>query len=137
MNISKELYTCICCGYKTLYDDTGYNICVLCGWEDDPLNWDNPRNSGGPNGKDNLYKQQKAIIRHGFPYTWKEFRDEEGYGDDFEIDKHWEPFQENYHDIRNNQPKSRHPWLWMLGSFGYKEYEKEQMENRKKTNDSL
>ena len=37
----EELYTCPCCGYKTLtelYDvdeGTGYDICPLCGWEDE------------------------------------------------------------------------------------------------------
>ncbi len=37
----EELYECPCCGYKTLsekYDvneGTGYDICPICGWEDD------------------------------------------------------------------------------------------------------
>lgn len=37
----EELYKCPCCGYNTLteiynHDEgTGYDICPLCGWEDD------------------------------------------------------------------------------------------------------
>lgn len=37
----EQLYCCPCCGYKTLTEEydavegTGYDICPLCGWEDD------------------------------------------------------------------------------------------------------
>ena len=37
----EELYKCPCCGYNTLTEEfnkskgTGYDICPLCGWEDD------------------------------------------------------------------------------------------------------
>lgn len=37
----ESLYRCPCCGYKTLteefnaFEGTGYDICPLCGWEDD------------------------------------------------------------------------------------------------------
>lgn len=36
-----KLYKCPCCGYNTLTEEfnpkngTGYDICPLCGWEDD------------------------------------------------------------------------------------------------------
>lgn len=121
----KEKYTCIGCGYKTLEFDTGYAICVLCGWEDDDSNWEEPRFKGGANGSENLYKHQKRIIRQGFPYYWKKFRNEEGYADEYEIDKHWEPFQEDYLDIRTHQPLSSFPWIWMYASLFAKEDEEQ------------
>lgn len=37
----EDLYICPCCGFKTLTEEynenigTGYDICPLCGWEDD------------------------------------------------------------------------------------------------------
>lgn len=32
---SKGLYCCPCCGYATLGEPEAYEICVVCGWEDD------------------------------------------------------------------------------------------------------
>lgn len=29
------MYTCPCCGYKTLKEEHEYNICSICYWEDD------------------------------------------------------------------------------------------------------
>lgn len=37
----EQLFTCPCCGFRTLTEEynvdegTGYDICPLCGWEDD------------------------------------------------------------------------------------------------------
>jgi len=33
-------YTCPCCGYKTLENEHEYDICPICFWEDDPLQYD-------------------------------------------------------------------------------------------------
>lgn len=118
----KEKYTCICCGYKTLESDEGYWICVLCGWEDDSTHWRHPRFKGGPNGSENLFKRQKRIIRQGFPYYWEKYRKEEGLNEEYEIDKHWEPFQEDYVYFRYKNKKMRYPFVWMIYSLGYKEY---------------
>ncbi len=44
-------YTCPCCGYPTLPERAGYDICELCNWEDDGQ--DDPHADeiwGGPNG---------------------------------------------------------------------------------------
>lgn len=45
-------YTCPCCGYKTLDEPaTGtYDICELCGWEDDLVQKEDPDYEGGANG---------------------------------------------------------------------------------------
>ena len=43
-------FACPCCGYATLGEEGGYEICVLCFWEDDGQ--DDPKadeNWGGPN----------------------------------------------------------------------------------------
>ncbi|WP_345552523.1 CPCC family cysteine-rich protein [Microbulbifer aestuariivivens] len=45
-------YTCPCCGYKTLDEPaTGtFDICDLCGWEDDTVQNQDPDYEGGANG---------------------------------------------------------------------------------------
>ena len=55
-------YVCPCCGYLTLTERGGYEICCLCNWEDDGQ--DDPRADevwGGPNGAYSL-----ARARHNF-----------------------------------------------------------------------
>lgn len=44
-------YTCTCCGYKTLDEEPPgtYEICLLCFWEDDPLQYEDPDYEGGAN----------------------------------------------------------------------------------------
>lgn len=44
-------YTCPCCGYPTLGERGGYQICELCNWEDDGQD-DSQADKvwGGPNG---------------------------------------------------------------------------------------
>jgi Cysteine-rich CPCC len=40
------LHICDCCGYRTLLNAGYYEICPVCGWEDDRC--DNNRRHGGP-----------------------------------------------------------------------------------------
>jgi hypothetical protein len=43
-------FTCPCCGYPTLRGRSAYEICFLCGWEDDGQDDPNAdENFGGPN----------------------------------------------------------------------------------------
>lgn len=45
-------YTCPCCGFKSL-DEPGngtFEICCLCGWENDSVQSCDPDYEGGPNG---------------------------------------------------------------------------------------
>ena len=44
-------YECPCCGYLTLEKEPPgtYEICPVCFWEDDPLQYDNPDYKGGAN----------------------------------------------------------------------------------------
>ncbi|GGY85669.1 hypothetical protein GCM10011613_33190 [Cellvibrio zantedeschiae] len=45
-------HTCPCCGYKTLDEPAKgtYDICELCGWEDDLVQNEDPDYEGGANG---------------------------------------------------------------------------------------
>jgi Cysteine-rich CPCC len=60
------LYTCPCCGYKTLSEKPPgtYEICKICFWEDDPIQYDKPEHEGGAN-KVSLRKAQKNFIEFG------------------------------------------------------------------------
>ncbi|MCQ4922198.1 CPCC family cysteine-rich protein [Tissierella carlieri] len=44
-------YTCPCCGYKTLEEKPPgtYDICPICFWEDDRIQFENPDYEGGAN----------------------------------------------------------------------------------------
>ena len=42
---------CPCCGYLTFDDDSpgSYDICEVCFWEDDPVQFEDPTYEGGAN----------------------------------------------------------------------------------------
>ncbi|WP_198674015.1 CPCC family cysteine-rich protein [Chitinophaga alhagiae] len=42
--------TCPCCGYITLSERGGYEICPICFWEDDPHQFSEPDYQGGRTG---------------------------------------------------------------------------------------
>jgi len=44
-------FACPCCGFLTLDEQPpgSYNICPVCFWEDDPLQFDDPEYPGGAN----------------------------------------------------------------------------------------
>ena len=58
-------YTCNCCGYKTLSEEPHgtYEICDICFWEDDYVQFKNP-NSKGANHV-SLKHAQKNFIKFG------------------------------------------------------------------------
>ncbi len=43
------LFPCPCCGYRTLNNERCWEICPVCFWEDDPLQYDEPGYTGGAN----------------------------------------------------------------------------------------
>jgi len=47
-----NLYVCTCCGYRTLKEEPpgSYDICGVCFWEDDGVQYDDPDCEGGANG---------------------------------------------------------------------------------------
>lgn len=45
-------HPCPCCGFLTIDDPPGsYEICVICGWEEDPVQSANPCTGGGANSE--------------------------------------------------------------------------------------
>ena len=42
-------YKCPCCGQKTLDSEHMFDICSICGWEDDNVQFSNPDLRGGAN----------------------------------------------------------------------------------------
>lgn len=52
---------CPCCGYRTMEGDFygSYEICAVCGWEDDAVQLANPCSDGGAN-KESLFQCQRA-----------------------------------------------------------------------------
>lgn len=57
--------TCLCCGYKTLEDKSMYDICPICFWEDDPVNYGKADYKGGSNGFISLREAQKNFLLFG------------------------------------------------------------------------
>ena len=43
------LYPCPCCGAEVLTEPDAYEICEVCGWEDDPVQRKDPAFKGGAN----------------------------------------------------------------------------------------
>ena len=59
-------YTCPCCGYKTLDEDPPgtYDICEICFWEDDNIQFEDPDYEGGANIP-SLRQAQKNYLTFG------------------------------------------------------------------------
>ena len=75
------MYTCPCCGYKTLEEKPPgtFNICQLCGWEDDAVQFDNPDYEGGANS------ESLREAQHNFITESKT----KNYSTEYEKDKEW------------------------------------------------
>jgi hypothetical protein len=59
-------YECPCCGYKTLAERGGYNICPVCFWEDDGQDdHDADEVRGGPNKDLSLTQARRNFLRIG------------------------------------------------------------------------
>jgi hypothetical protein len=59
-------YTCPCCGYKTLDEEPPgtYDICSICFWEDDGVQYRDPDYDGGANNP-SLRQAQKNYLVFG------------------------------------------------------------------------
>ncbi|MDD1369364.1 CPCC family cysteine-rich protein [Bacillus sp. MHSD17] len=59
-------YTCLCCGYRTIEEKPPgtYEICNICYWEDDEVQFNNPDFEGGAN-EVSLRQAQKNFIAFG------------------------------------------------------------------------
>ncbi|WP_338420792.1 CPCC family cysteine-rich protein [Morganella morganii] len=57
----EDLYSCPCCGNKTISELGNYEICSICGWEDDPVQSSEPDFAGGANTL-NLIESRKNFL---------------------------------------------------------------------------
>ncbi|MGM7637493.1 CPCC family cysteine-rich protein [Bacillus sp. Hm123] len=59
-------YTCPCCGYKTLEEEPPgtYDVCEICFWEDDIVQFNDPDYEGGAN-EVSLRQAQKNFNKFG------------------------------------------------------------------------
>ncbi|NLJ72316.1 MAG: hypothetical protein GX333_04800 [Syntrophomonadaceae bacterium] len=67
------MHECPCCQKKTLTEGSGlYEICPICGWEDDPVQRADPYFSGGANEMSlkeaqKVFKQGRRVKTRGNP----------------------------------------------------------------------
>ena len=60
---------CACCGFETLPFDSIFEICPLCGWQDDDVQNDDPNYEGGANELSlNKYRAQWESEHHRVDY---------------------------------------------------------------------
>lgn len=62
----RQQYACPCCGYLTLSEEPPgtYEICSICFWEDDAVQFNSPDNEGGAN-KVSLRQAQRNFVDFG------------------------------------------------------------------------
>jgi Cysteine-rich CPCC len=66
MDGMKNQIACPCCGYKTIGDRGGFEICPVCFWEDDGQDEaDADEVRGGPNGVLSLTQARQNFRRYG------------------------------------------------------------------------
>ncbi|MBK8725239.1 MAG: hypothetical protein IPL96_04050 [Holophagaceae bacterium] len=86
--VSSPQYPCPSCGFLVFEEPVGsYDICGLCGWEDDPVQLASPGLRGGANGgslkdyQDDALKEYPESITHFGEYVrapgWRPLRSEE------------------------------------------------------------
>ncbi len=86
-----KLYTCSCCGFKTLSEGEGsFEICNVCSWEEDSVMEDKPDSWGGANNVC-LRQAQRNFISFGA--SEKRFQGRVVNGS-FEKDSLWKPVWE-------------------------------------------
>ncbi len=61
-----KLYPCPCCGQLTLHEGKhgSFEICPVCKWEDDRVQWKNPDEAGGAN-KVSLNEARENFKKYG------------------------------------------------------------------------
>jgi hypothetical protein len=81
------MYTCPVCGFLTFNRPPGsYEICNVCGWEDDGVLLANPCTGGGAN-RESLVEAQRGTLKEYPPFV-KET-------DGFSRDLSWRPMTES------------------------------------------
>ncbi len=122
-------YNCPCCGYPTLEERGGYEICELCGWEDDGQ--DDPHADevwGGPNGSLSLTAARENFKTFLDKYDPKEypsrFKDT-----DLELGKHHKrALMEAFDALRSEPDLKNKAELWQK-VFEYEKHLDEDLTN--------
>ncbi len=111
---AREKYKCPVCGYYTLDSFYGsYDICPVCFWEEDNLQFDNPLLSGGANGVSLIrakmnYHEFGAAEKRGLKYV-RQPEPAELSGKDYKSPELWYAEKEDLLLIRT----FRHDWSQM------------------------
>jgi hypothetical protein len=53
-------YPCPCCRHLTISEPSTYEVCPVCGWEDDPAQSQDPDYAGGAN-RESLNKYRETV----------------------------------------------------------------------------
>jgi len=87
-------YTCPCCGYKTLDEEPPdtFDICVICFWEDDGVQFDELDYEGGANTPSLRQAKKNFIIFGACEERCIEFVRTPSETD--VKDSYWKPFQQ-------------------------------------------
>jgi len=58
------LLACVCCGSRTIHRHGAFEICRVCGWEDDPTQAQDINLAGGAN-RESLAQARAAWLNRG------------------------------------------------------------------------
>lgn len=92
-----EKHTCPCCGYKTLNCTHEYDICPICYWEDDYLQFEDVDLEGGANNRILLRQAQQNYMEFG-ACDKKMLRYVRKLNIDDEKDENWKPIHNKKDD---------------------------------------
>ena len=96
--MEKQKYPCPSCGFLVFDESVGsYDICPICGWEDDPVQLRHPMMKGGANGG-SLFEYQEDILKE-IPIKVKEHRG-------FTRCAKWHPLTESDLKAEDNFPRT-------------------------------
>jgi hypothetical protein len=91
-------FPCPACGFLTFSEPPGsYEICEICGWEDDHVQLAHPRMQGGANRESLVEAQREAIDR--FPLDRQSI-------DRHRRDPEWRPLTSEEAAVSENAPRS-------------------------------
>lgn len=96
-------FPCPACGFLTVDGDGygSYNICPICGWEDDAVQLANPACNGGANGESLIDAQSAAMAQYPLNVTILS---------EFMRDLQWRPLDAVERETAHAERKTK-PWL--------------------------
>jgi hypothetical protein len=93
-----ESFPCPACGFVTFSEPPGsYELCAVCGWEDDHVQLAHPRLRGGANSESLVEAQLEALERYPV--------EQQSVGDHVR-DPEWRPLAADEAEVREGAPRS-------------------------------